>query len=174
MATNQGSKTGIAKRKKRQSRFATILIVMLVLLLVAGGGLFAYSTMSNKSAEELYTEGQSAFQAGDYPTAVSKYKEAIKKDPMAEGYDMLGMALSYQFAKDRTPALQQQALDAFKQAVTLNPDDPASLLNYGGTLYDAGKFKESIPYLQKVLQLDPGHADKAAIEEMISKAQAAK
>ena len=91
---------------------------------------------------------------------------------MAEGYDLLGMALSYEFAKEKKPALQQQAIDAYKQAVTLNPDDPAALLDYGATLFNAGKLKESIPYLQKVLQVDPANADKAAIEEMIKKAQA--
>jgi tetratricopeptide (TPR) repeat protein len=173
MATSQASKTGSVKKAKRaRSRAATIMIVMLVLLLVAGGGLFAYSSMSNKSTDQLYSEGQSAFQSGDYAGAVSKYKEAIKKDPEAEGYDLLGMALSYEFTKEKKPELEQQALDAYKQAVTLNPDDPASLLNYGGSLFNAGKLKESIPYLQKVLQVDPGNADKTAIEEMIKKAQA--
>lgn len=163
------------KKRKARSRAATLMIVLLVVLVTAGivgGGLFAYSNMSNKSAEELYSEGKTAFQAGDYAGAVSSYKEAIKKDPMAEGYDLLGMALSYEFAKEKKPALQQQAIDAYKQAVTLNPDDPAALLDYGATLFNAGKLKESIPYLQKVLQVDPANADKAAIEEMIKKAQA--
>ena len=55
MAKSQGSRTGsMNKKRKARSRAATLMIVLLVVLVTAGivgGGLFAYSNMSNKSAE---------------------------------------------------------------------------------------------------------------------------
>lgn len=171
MSSNAGKKTGGSNRNKARSRAATFMIALLVLLMVAGGGSWAYFAMGGKSAEELYQSGKNAFEAGDYAAAAGQFEQAIKKDPMADGYDMLGMALGYQYAQEKKPELQQKEIDAFKHAVALKPDDPVSLLNLGTALYNADRLTEGAPYLERVLAVQPDHPDKAAIEEMLNKAK---
>lgn len=47
------------------------------------------------------------------------------------------------------------ALAAFERAAALSPSDPVTLTRLGNELYEQGKFKRAIPYLEKADQANP-------------------
>ncbi len=53
----------------------------------------------------------------------------------------------------------QEEIDAALQAVKANPNDADSNTKAGNILFDAGRFKDAIPYYQKSLKIKPANPD---------------
>jgi tetratricopeptide (TPR) repeat protein len=53
---------------------------------------------------------------------------------------------------------QKEAIESFKQAIRINPDDALAHYNLGGDYYDSGKHEEAIESYKQALRIDPGFA----------------
>ncbi len=86
----------------------------------------------------------------DFDSAIAAAKRAAEINPKyPRAYSYLGMALK---EKGDTPA----AIDAFRQAVALNPFDyPWSVVNLGQLLTDSGRFDEAVETLNTALSVLP-------------------
>ncbi len=54
---------------------------------------------------------------------------------------------------------QRARLEALQQAVALNPDNLAAVLELANLYYDLGRFQEAVPLYQRYLSADPGQAE---------------
>jgi tetratricopeptide (TPR) repeat protein len=162
----------MTSRRKRKG-FVVAIAIFLAFLLAAGVGLgFFYGFWSGDSATSLLEKGESAFESGDYEAAIDYYSEAVKKDPeSSEGYNLLGMAYRFQFNKTGDADYVEREIAAFRKSIELDPRNYAPLVNLGATLYYRGETEEAAAYLQKALEINPDHPERAQIEEMIKGAQ---
>ena len=130
----------------------------------------------NKALNDAYTAGKDASTAAaadtdpakkitDYQTAIDNYKKASELDAkqeavwggLGDAYYGLGQA---QTGDDRTKSFDA-ALDAYKQVLTINPNE-AAIYNQMGNIYGAEKkMPEATEALTKAAQLDPAMASKA-------------
>ncbi|GHG68356.1 membrane protein [Alishewanella longhuensis] len=85
-----------------------------------------YQQQQYQDAQQKFTDplwrGNAAYRAGDYRQATESFWQAIKQHPSAPAWHNLGNALAMQ-------QQYQQALDAYLEALALNPDDEASTAN---------------------------------------------
>jgi len=96
----------------------------------------------------LRDEAGEAQNRGDFPTAARKYTELAKLAPDAEIYEKLG--LTY-FLGNSYP----QAIEAFSDALRMEPQRWASHLFLAESLYKLNRFQEALPHLEVALELEP-------------------
>ena len=85
----------------------------------------------------------------DYTREISEYEKAIALDPSYSiAYNQLGYA-------SRSIGDMAAAEKAFRQYVTLIPNDPNPYDSYGELLLKMGRFDESIAQYRKALAIDP-------------------
>lgn len=90
-----------------------------------------------------------AYSAGDYPTALAQFQEAVQKNPNdAESLSNLGQVL---VKLGRT----EEALPHFERATTLNPDRWAYRFNLARALGLLGRWNESIASYEQAQRLFP-------------------
>ena len=139
------------------------LIVFIILVLAIGG----CNSQKNK-AESLLNEGIRLFQQGKYSDAILKYKEALQQDPKnAVGYNLLGMANRFRFNQSGTKEFKDKSIEAFKNAITVDPKFWMAYKNISASLYYQNRKKEAVPYLQKALELQPNDPEKSLLEQWI-------
>lgn len=137
------------------------------------------------SVDLLARQAQEAFQAGRYPEAREKLRQAVKQDPRNPAlWGYLGLAdaqlndldagiADFQKALSFAPTNAQthfnlgllyrrkgdssKALEMYRRGLRLAPDDPPANQNYALLLMETGKFREAIAPLQKLTAL--GTAD---------------
>ncbi len=130
----------------------------------------------NKALDDAYNAGKDsvtaanadtepAKKATDYQTAIDSYKKASELDAkqeavwggLGDAYYGLGQT---QTGDDRTKSFDA-ALEAYKQVLTINPNE-AAIYNQMGNIYGAEKKNpEAMEALNKAAQLDPAMASKA-------------
>lgn len=99
-----------------------------------------------------YNAGVELHQQGFLNQSIQKYKEAITADDRIEpAYCNLGLIYCAQRNWSR-------AMDIFKKAIALKPNNPFTLNGMGSVLYSRGKLKEAIEHWQKALEADPNFA----------------
>lgn len=85
-----------------------------------------YQQQEYQRAEQKFTDplwrGNAAYRAGNYPQATAAFGQAIEQHPSAAAWHNLGNALAMQ-------QQYQQALDAYEQALALEPDNQAAAAN---------------------------------------------
>jgi tetratricopeptide (TPR) repeat protein len=87
--------------------------------------------------QTLFDEGIKLDEAGKHTEAIEKYKAALEKDP--EQANIMGsMAESY-----REMEKYDDALEVYRKAIALKPDDPTLYTNMGVVLDKLGKTAES-------------------------------
>ncbi|QJW90386.1 OmpA family protein [Spirosoma taeanense] len=100
----------------------------------------------NKKAQQLYSQAIKLFGERKAGEAIPFMEQAIKEDPnFMDAYLKLGQL--YEFTKRYEPALA-----AYRNAIRLQPDSPASGAAYqslGNTLLRLGRYAEAQPYLEK-------------------------
>ena len=123
-------------------RGALKLLALCFLLLATCPRLLAQSP----KAKELYDQSIRLFGERRAGEAIPFMEQAIKQDPnFVDAYLKLGQL--YEFARRYEPAL-----DAYRNAVRLQPDSPASAPAYqslSNTLLRLGRYGEALPYLEK-------------------------
>ena len=99
-------------------------------------------------AKELYAQSIRLFGERKAGEAIPFMEQAVKEDPnFTDAYLKLGQL--YEFTKRYDPALA-----AYRNAIKLQPDSPASGAAYqslSNTLLRLGRYSEALPYLEKYL-----------------------
>ncbi|MDP3064882.1 MAG: tetratricopeptide repeat protein [Chloroflexota bacterium] len=100
-----------------------------------------------------WLEGQSAYEQGDYVTAIAAYRRALEfrpDDPVA--LNNLGNAL-------RRTGQFEEGTKALRRSLELRPDNPNALNSLGVALRDAGQLAEAISVCQRSLEVRPDDID---------------
>ena len=128
------------------------------------------SQIANLGAKMSFREGNSLYQAQDWPAAAEKYEEVIAANPtdpqMLTSYFFLGNSYDNQFRPGRTDdpandALLTMAIDNYKKAAEVLTDNPQMRtlsLQYLVAAYGADKLNDpsqAEPLLLQMIQTDP-------------------
>ncbi len=101
---------------------------------------------------EILERAQEAQLNKDFKRAAEQYREASKLKPAPEIYEKLGLACylgnSY-----------REAIEAFSEALRLDPERWASHLFLGISLYKIYQFHEARPHIQRAFELNPSQND---------------
>lgn len=105
-----------------------------------------------KASEYNRNMGYAALQDGDQPQAVSRMREATKKNRWdAENWH--GLALAYFASGDL-----QQAEEAFDKALSIKDDFSQARLNLASLMLDEERWAEAVPLLEQVVA-DPEYRE---------------
>lgn len=95
---------------------------------------------------------QAAYSAGDWSLLTRLCRQALRKNGRHhKAHRLLGFALAQ--TGDIEPALQ-----AYRQAAALWPQDAELLINYANVLLTQGRNLDALPLLEKVVVLRPDHS----------------
>jgi tetratricopeptide (TPR) repeat protein len=110
---------------------------------------------TNPSDPYLFTEmGNILSKAGDLPAAQSAYEAAIKLAPQ----EPLFQRLLAEYALENQIQIRELALPAARQAIMLNPHDPASLDLMAKVMLELQDYHSAKNYAEEALNFDPGFA----------------
>jgi tetratricopeptide (TPR) repeat protein len=100
----------------------------------------------------LYEDGEAAYAAGNYQSAVENFSKAVRLKPnWAEARYALALSL---IEMDNLKA----AIEEFKQVVKLKPSYQLTVMsnyNLGNAYFDLGEFKEAIDAYKQAIELNP-------------------
>src|SRR5262249_51794864 len=100
-------------------------------------------------AQDLFSRGHTAYQAGDFREAIECFSRSIRKRPdVAAAYRF--RAYAYLELGDRV-----RALNDLDQAIRLKPDDVQAYADRAAELYTQKAFDQAIADCDRVLKLDP-------------------
>ncbi len=138
-------RTKRARRKRRIRRFLRILAFCLIVVVVA---MTVYVVGNYNTGARHDNKGLTAYENGDYETAIAEFKEAISYDSSnAEYYIHLGMTYIQQKAYD-------EALGYFNQAeVCAESEEQKALIGRGrgiACLYE-GEYANAVAWFEQVL-----------------------
>jgi tetratricopeptide (TPR) repeat protein len=105
--------------------------------------------------------GRVLVHLGDLENAAANFQKAIAKDPGNESYKQEFEALTKRYIQDGVQLMQRRsystALEKFKQAISLNPDD-AQAYYFSAIVYlDENKLAEALLSVNKSLELDSSY-----------------
>ena len=113
------------------------------------------SSGQDTKAKELYAQSIRLFGERKAGEAIPYMEQAVKQDPaFSDAYLKLGQL--YEFTKRFEPAM-----DAYRNAIRLQPDSPASGGAYQSlstTLIRLGRYSEALPYLEKFQTMFPAQS----------------
>ncbi|AUD05837.1 OmpA family protein [Spirosoma pollinicola] len=141
VADTQVSGYSIGDRRKGKKGIFRFIIPLLPFFL------FSLPSFSQApKAKELYAQSIKLFGERKANEAIPFMEQALKQDPtFTDAYLKLGQL--YEFTRQFDPAL-----NAYRNAIKLQPDSPASGAAYQSlstTLLRLGRYSEAIPYLEK-------------------------
>ena len=123
---------------------------------LAGEAMLALSLVDPESAEMHQVIGHEALRYGDFPGAISQYREAIKMNPNLSGIHLeLGDALN----NSTNPTIKSQAEAEYKLAVQLNPQDARALCRLAEVEVDHGDVDKAFADYTRAMQLAPTDID---------------
>jgi serine/threonine-protein kinase len=107
---------------------------------------------NTEDAQDLFTRGHKAFNAGDHREAVECFSRAIRLRP--------DVALAYRFRAYAYLELgdRVQALNDLDHAIRLKPDDVQAYADRAAELYAQKAFDQAVADCDRVLKLDPARA----------------
>lgn len=96
----------------------------------------------------------------NFMAAIAELREANKIKETVEAHTEIGVCYHLLSIKTReNNTFNQNALDAFSQAHTLNPDNPRPLIKLGDVNIATGKINRGIDYYEQAIKLDPDNED---------------
>ena len=96
----------------------------------------------------------------NFMAAIAELREANKIKETVEAHTEIGVCYHLLSIKTReNNTFNQNALDAFSQAHTLNPDNPRPLIKLGDINIATGKINRGIDYYEQAIKLDPDNED---------------
>ena len=132
--------------------------------------LFLLAAVNYISAQEMppdaakaYNEGNKLMRAGDYDNAAKQYNEALKTAKDYRIYYQLGITLKKQGKLD-------EAVDAFKNAIQVNPNFDIAYNGLGGIYYQTGKYEDAVDAFRKFANMTKQSAQKARAKENLTHA----
>ncbi|MCP3964478.1 MAG: DnaJ domain-containing protein [bacterium] len=103
-----------------------------------------------------YRRAASCLSQMDFSLAVDLLKEATRMDPKPEYFARLGLAQS------KNPKWHRHAVEAYRQAVELDPDNAGNRAAFGGLLEEMNQTDEAREQYQAAVELMPGQVDALA------------
>jgi tetratricopeptide (TPR) repeat protein len=107
-----------------------------------------YLARHTADAEDMVVAGELAILAGDTDFAIAMCEQAVALEPSGAAYGALGEAL---FAAE----LHEEALDALRRAVELDPAQPRFRFNLANVLEIMGLPEEAETHFQRYIELEP-------------------
>ncbi len=98
-----------------------------------------------KIAREHFEKAYKLQIAGNLPDAIEYYRLSIELHPTAEAHTFLGWAYSHQ-------GQYEEAIEECLKAIKVDPDFGNPYNDIGAYLIEKGKYRESVPWLQKAIQ----------------------
>jgi tetratricopeptide (TPR) repeat protein len=120
------------------------LIALLMLAAACGG-----SEKDSGQATPPPGQAKPTVEASDAP--LQELANSVSSNPSAEGYLNLGNAYSER-------ARFNEAVEAYKKGLAINPNHSAILSNLGVSLYQMGRFNEAKDQFEKALKNNPDDA----------------
>jgi len=104
--------------------------------------------IENKSADQYYNDGKTAYDKKDYDKAITDFTQAIRLNPnLINAYNYRGLA--YYLKSD-----YDKAIADYTQAIRLN-SHPGSYYNRGLAYYDKEDYDKAIADLTQAIRLNP-------------------
>ncbi|WP_018623120.1 OmpA family protein [Spirosoma luteum] len=139
-----GYSVGVAQGKGGIGHRARKLVASIPLLFILFQALCPVLHAQSGKAQELYAQSIKLFGERRATDAIPYMEQALKEDPrFLDAHLKLGQL--YEFTKRYEPALA-----AYRNAINLQPDSPASGAAYqalSNTLLRLGRYSEALPYL---------------------------
>ena len=107
-------------------------------------------------AEQNYRRAASCLSQMDFSLAVDLLKEAARMDPRPEYFARLGLAQS------KNPNWHRHAVESYRRAVELDPDNAGTRAAYGTLLEEMDRRDEARKQYQEALELMPDNPDAQA------------
>lgn len=92
--------------------------------------------------------GEQYFSAGNFSNAISQYRNAIEINPDPRYYNRLAIAL-------RRNNQENDAVEAFKSAIELNPQYAIAYAGLGGTYVSLQRYDDAIEAYSTAIELQP-------------------
>lgn len=89
--------------------------------------------------------------------AVKAYRASLEAEPIADAHTSLG-ALCYHFEGRTNPEKKKEAIEHFREAIKLSPDEPTSYYNAACYYALEGEPEKACDYLRKAIELDKTYA----------------
>lgn len=144
-----------------RKRYALSIPVFLLTLGLLLPGRFAAPCLG-AVGQDLYQEGQKAFDGGDFPRAYSIFTELLGERPGDPELDFYLGRSAYETRDYET------ALFAFERVLIARPDQDRSRLELARTYYQVGDMESSKQYFQQVLDKNPPLGVRKNIEKFMS------
>jgi tetratricopeptide (TPR) repeat protein len=113
----------------------------------------------NKVLNEAFQNGRAAMDAKNYDGAIENFKKASEMEGGNQFVIWANLADAYGNAAKEKPTdagtLRTSAIEAYKKAIELKPDDPSLYNNYALVLGYQKQIPEAQAALEKAAQLDP-------------------
>jgi tetratricopeptide (TPR) repeat protein len=113
----------------------------------------------NKALNDSFQAGKAAMEAKQYDAAIDGFKKASEMEGGNQPVIWANLADAYSNAAKEKPTeaatLRQSAIDAYKKAIELKPDDPSLYNNYALVLGYQKQIPDAQAALEKAAQLDP-------------------
>jgi len=113
----------------------------------------------NKALNEAFQAGKAGVDSKNYAVAIENFKKASEMEGGNQPVIWANLADAYSSAAKEKPAeagaMRQQAIDAYKKAIELKPDDATLYNNYALVLGYQKQIPEAQAALEKAAQLDP-------------------
>jgi tetratricopeptide (TPR) repeat protein len=114
----------------------------------------------NKNFVDAYVNlGRVLVRLNDFEGAAEYFGKAIEMDPENENYKKEFESLTRRYIVDGTQLMQRKsygaALEKFKQAISLNPNDPLAYYYIAIVYLEEKKMPEALQAINKSIQLDP-------------------
>ena len=104
-----------------------------------------------------------AIDSGEFEVAEAHYRESLAIKPQPAIYNDLGVVLERQ-------GLPDEAVEAYRNAVKLDPKSASAQYNLGSSLARSGKFAEAESHLRNAIKADPSNpAPHQALAQVLEK-----
>lgn len=114
---------------------------------------------SPRNGRGLMNYGLALMRVGKFDEATGYFEQALESNYRNHPYLHVNMGIAKGAMARRTgsEALDQQAEDYFRKAVSLGPGYPETHLRYARWLHERGRTEEALSHVRKALQLAPAH-----------------
>ena len=121
-------------------------LALFALVVITGCMLAGCASDEDKKASH-FKKGQEYFAAGDFKKALIEYKNAVQIDPKLITA-WINLTSAYTMNEE-----DAKAVNAARQAVTLEPDSPMARNNLAVALYFKGDYQEAQRNMEKAREL---------------------